>query len=297
MSLCHVIDERVRRIVPDNAELDEVARGLMFGEGPLWDHPNGRLYFVDIIGDTIWRWTPGVGQELVVRPSAKANGLTFDHDRNILVAGWGGRTVWRLGADGAAVTLCSHYKGKKLNSPNDIVVKSDGAVFFTDPAGGMANVEMGVDDVQRYHDIAPVLRIPPGGGEATLVSDDFTFPNGLAFSPDEKILYANDTRQAVIKAFDVQADGSYGPARIFYRLVGDEPGVADGMKVDQEGNVYCTGPLGVHVIAPDGKLLGRIRVPGHTTNMGWGDADWRSLYITTYSSVFRIRLGIPGIPV
>ncbi|MCC7347925.1 MAG: SMP-30/gluconolactonase/LRE family protein [Variibacter sp.] len=293
-----MIDERVRRIVPDDAELEEVARGLMFGEGPLWDHPNNQLYFVDIIGDTIWRWRPGVGKEVVVCPSGKANGLTFDRERRILVAGWGGRTVWRLdAADGTATPLCTKFRGLKLNSPNDIVMRSDGAIYFTDPAGGVSNVEMAVDDVQRYHDIAPVLRIPPGGGEATLVSDDFTFPNGLAFSPDETILYVNDTRQAVIKAFDLQPGGGYGPARIFYRLYGDEPGVADGMKVDREGNVYVTGPLGIHIVAPDGALLGRLRVPGHTTNLGWGDADWRSLFITTYTSVFRVRLGIAGIPV
>jgi gluconolactonase len=253
---------------------------------------------VDIIRDTILRLKPGVCKEVVVCPSAKANGLTFDKERRILVAGWGGRTVWRLDPkDGTATPLCTQYEGKKLNSPNDIVVRSDGDIYFTDPAGGLSNVEMAVDDVQRYLDIASIFRIPANGGEATLVSDDFTFPNGLAFSPDERILYGNDTRQACIKAFDRKPDGSYGKARIFYRLVGDEPGVADGMKVDREGNVYVTGPLGIHVVAPDGTLLGRIRVPGHTTNLGWGDADWRSLYITTYTSVFRVRLGIPGIPV
>lgn len=295
--MCEVVDERIRRIVPEHGELDEIAQGMMFGEGPVWDRRNGQLLFVDIIGDTIWRWKPGVGQAVVLRPSGKANGLTFDAEGRLLVAGWGSRRVWRRESDGSIVTLCSRYQGKKLNSPNDIIVKSDGSIFFTDPAGGLSNIEMCADDVQRYLDIAAVFRIPPEGGEPTLVSDDFTFPNGLALSPDESVLYANDTRQAVIKAFDVRADRTFGPPRIFYRLVGDEPGVADGMKVDEEGNVYVTGPLGIHVVAPDGTLLGRIRVPGHTTNLGWGDADWRGLYITTYTSVFRIRLGIPGIPV
>jgi gluconolactonase len=204
--------------------------------------------------------------------------------------------VWRLEEDGTVSTLCSQFDGKKLNSPNDLVVKSDGSIYFTDPSGGLNNVEMHGEDVQRYIDYHGVYRISPKG-ETTLAVKDFTYPNGLAFSADESLLYINDTRENLIKVYDVNRDGTLSKGRLFCRMVGPETGVADGMKIDTEGNVYCTGPAGVQVFAPDAKLLGRIKLPGHTTNMGWGDDDWKSLYVTTYSSLFRIRLGIPGLPV
>ena len=284
------------RIVPDGASLEIIANGMAFGEGPVWNKANGYLYWVEIIGDTIWRWKQGVGKEVVMRPSYKADGMTFDQEGRLVVAGWGWRRVWRMEHDGRIVTLASEYNGLKLNTPNDIVVKSDGSIWFTDPPGAMANIEMGGEDVQRYLDFQGVFRISPEG-QLDLVIDDFVYPNGLAFSCDESVLYVNDTRQNLIRAFDVLADGTLGPSRLFHKLTGNEPGVADGMKLDVEGNVYCTGPAGVHVISPNGELLGRIHIPGHTTNFGWGDDDWKGLYITTYDSVFRVRLGIPGVPV
>jgi gluconolactonase len=150
--------------------------------------------------------------------------------------------------------------------------------------------------VQRYLDEHPVFRISPDG-KTTIAVKDFTYPNGLAFSADEKLLYINDTRENLIKVYDVNPDGSVKNGRLFAKLVGPEAGVADGMKIDVEGNVYCTGPAGIQVFSPEGKLLGRIKIPGHTTNMGFGDDDWRALYVTTYTSVFRIPLGVAGLPV
>ncbi len=284
------------RIVPKGSQLDVIANDLQFGEGPVWNRRTGEMYWVDIIGDTIWKWKAGQGRTVVVRPSYRADGLTFDQEGRLVVAGWSWRNVWRLEHDGTIKVLCTEFGGEKLNSPNDIVVKSDGSIYFTDPSGGLNNVQMHGDDVQRYMDYHGVFRISPQG-ETTLVARDLVYPNGLAFSPDESLLYINDTRENKIRVYDVEADGSLSGKRLFCDLTGPEPGVADGMKVDVEGNVYCTGPAGIHVMSPDGRLLGRILVPGHTTNLGFGDDDWRSLFITTYSSVFRVRLGVAGIPV
>lgn len=284
------------RIVPRGAELDVIANDLKFGEGPVWNRRTGELYFVDIIGDTIWKWRPGIGRDVVMRPSYKADGMTFDREGRLVVCGWSWRRVWRMEKDGTVKTLCAQFEGKKLNSPNDLVVKSDGSIYFTDPSGGLYNVEMHGEDVQRYLDFHGVFRVS-AQGETTLVVRDFTYPNGLAFSADESRLYINDTRENLIKVYDVAKDGSLNNGRMFCKLVGPEAGVADGMKIDSEGNVYCTGPAGVQVFAPDGGLLGRIKLPGHATNLAFGDEDWKGLYITTYTSVYRVRLGVAGLPV
>ena len=285
-----------QRIVGTGAELEIVATDVSFGEGPVWNRRTGELFYVSIVGDAICKYKPGVGRSIVMQPSYKADGMTFDTEGRLVVAGWARRSVWRMEHDGSVKTLCAEYEGQKLNTPNDIVCKSDGAIYFTDPSGALYNVEMHGEDLQRYMDYHGVFRIGPDG-KTTLVVKDFTYPNGLAFSPDEKILYINDTRDYLIKAYDVKADGSLANGRVFAKVTGDEPGVADGMKCDVEGNVYCTGPGGVHVWTPNGEFLGRIRIPGHCTNFGWGDADWRGMYFTTYDSVFKLRLGIAGVAV
>jgi gluconolactonase len=288
---------RLDAIVDAEAPLDQIAHGLKFGEGPLWDARQGRLLWVDIIGDTIWQWRPGVGSAVLIRPSRHANGLTLDREGRVVVAGWSARTIWRIEPDGSFVTLAAHYQGKKFNSPNDVVVRSDGTIYWTDTFGGLVIPGMTGDDLQRYLDVQGVFCLRPGEREVRLVIDDCVYPNGLAFAPDESILYVNDTRQAHIRAFDVRADGSVGAGRLFHKLTGSEPGVADGLKVDRAGHVYCTGPGGIHVLDAGGALLGRLRIPGHTTNMGWGEPDWRTLFITTYTSVFRLRMRATGIAV
>ena len=285
------------RLLDRDPPLDRIAHGLTFGEGPVWDQRTRQLYWVDIIGNTIWKWKPGVGREVVLKPSGHANGMTFDREGRLTVAGWCTRTIFRFEHDGSITTIAAKYQGQKFNSPNDIVVRSDGSTYWTDSAGGLVIPGMVAQDVQRYLDMMGVFRLTPDGREVELVIADCTYPNGLAFSPDEKILYVNDTRLALIRAFDVNPDGSVGPGRIFHKMTGTEDGVADGMKVDVEGNVYCTGPGGVHVIAADGRLLGRLKIPGHSTNMAWGDDDWRSLYVTTFSSVYRTRVRVPGVAV
>ena len=284
------------RIAARPAEVELIAQMGGFGEGPAWNRRTGEIYWVSIVGNTIWKFKRGVGLEVVMRPSFKANGMTFDREGRLVVAGWSWRRVWRREHDGSIGTLCSHYQGKKINGPNDIVVKSDGSIYFTDPSGGLHLVEMYGDDVQRYLDFHGVFRISPTG-EMNLIIEDCNYPNGLAFSPDESLLYVNDTRDFLIRVFDVQADGSVKNGRLFYKAVGTESGMPDGMKCDVEGNVYCTGPGGVHVISPAGKLLGRIRIPGHVTNFAFGDDDWRGLYMTTYTQLLHTRVGIPGVAV
>lgn len=292
-----MVTPEMERIVGPDPPLDCIAQGITFGEGPVWDRRRKEFFWTDIIGNTIWKWTPGVGREIVLRPSGHANGMTFDRQGRLVVAGWCTRTIWRMESDGSIITLASRYQGKKLNTPNDIVVRSDGSIYWTDPPGGLIIPGMVAEDVQRYLDMQGVLRLSPDGQEVSLLIEDCTYPNGLAFSPDESLLYVNDTRLGLIRVFDVRADGSVGPARLFHKVTGSEPGAPDGMKVDIEGNVYCTGPGGIHVIDPNGKLIGRLKFPGHVTNMAWGDDDWRSLYITSFNFVFRTRLKIPGVAV
>jgi len=285
------------RIVDKSPPVELIARDIIFGEGPVWDARNKQLYFTDIIGDTIWKWKPGTGQEIVMRPSVKANGLALDLENRVLVAGWGGRTVFRFEKNGAITTLADKWQGKKLSSPNDIVVKSDGSIWFTDPPGGLLNVGMVGEDMQRYVETQPVYRISADGKNMTVITEDNVYPNGLCFSPDEKILYVNCSRERVIRAYDVHSDGTVGPARIFHRYTGPERGVPDGMKCDMAGNVWCTGPGGIWVHDPTGRPIVRIRTPGHhPTNIAFGDADWKTLYITMIGSVICMPVRIAGVP-
>lgn len=288
----------LHEVVSSASRLDTVAHGLLFGEGPVWHSAEACLYWADILGDTIWRWRPRAGAEIVMRPSGKANGMTFDRTHRRVVAGWSSRSIWRAEHDGSITTLATHFNGHKINTPNDVVVSSGGAIYWTDCSGALFIPGMDGGDLQRYLDTHPVFRLSPDEQTITLLTDDMPYPNGLAFSPDESLLYVADTYQSHVRAFSMHSDGTFadnGP--VLYTLVGDEPGVADGLKVDSEGNIYVTGPGGIHVVTPLGRLMGRLRIPGHVTNMAWGDHDWRTLYITTYSSVYRIRLRIPGLPV
>jgi gluconolactonase len=285
------------RFVGKSPPLDIIARNIIFGEGPVWDARNKQFFFTDIIGDTIWRWKPRAGLKRILRPSVKANGMCLDLENRLVVAGWGGRTVFRFEKDGSRRTLADRWEGKKLNSPNDIVVKSDGSIWFTDPPGGLLNVGMVGDDLQKYLEVQGVFRISPDGRAMTLVAADNVYPNGLCFSPDEKLLYVNCSRERLIRVYDVKPDGGLGKGRLFYQYTSPERGVPDGMKCDVEGNVYCTGPGGIYAHDVAGRVLARMKTPGHhPTNIAWGDDDWRSLYITMIGSVVRTRLEIAGVP-
>ena len=286
-----------RNLVPEQATLEKVASGFIFTEGPVWHGSGEYLVWTDIIGDTIWKWTPGQGTSIFMRPSGKADGMTYDHQGRLVVAGWSSRTVWRLEPDGSTTTLASHYQGKKLNTPNDIVVKSDGSIYFTDPSNGIRNSGMECTDIQKYIDYEAVFRLDLENSSLTLLLDDMINPNGLCFSPDESLLYINDTPRRHIRVFDVEPDGSISNDRLFAELIHDDPGGPDGMKVDVEGNVYCTGPGGVWVTDPKGNHLGRILTPEDCANFAFGGSDMKTMYFTARSSVYRMRLSVPGIPV
>lgn len=280
-------------IVDPAPAFEVIAKDVLFGEGPVWDRRTQALYFTDICGDTIWKWSNG-RREVVLTPSVMANGMFLDPNFDLLVAGWGRRQVFRLKQDGTIQPLATHWKGQKLSSPNDIVMRSDGTIYFTDPPGGCLNVGMVGDDLQRYLDFAGVFRIAPDGS-LHLETTDLVYPNGLCFSPDERILYVNCTNQREIHAFDAAPDGSLSNRRLLFRHDLPERPSPDGMKCDVQGNIFCTGPSGVWVHRPDGSVICRIRVEGHVSNFGFGDADWRGLYMTMIGQVARTRLRTTGI--
>ena len=220
--------------------------------------------------------------------------MTYDKQKRLIACEHANRRVSRTESDGTVTTIASHYEEKKLNSPNDVVVKSDGSIYFTDPPYGLTAM-YGEEGGQEL-DFQGVYRLSEDGQELTLLVDDFDRPNGLCFSPDESVLYVDDTARMHVRAFDVQSDGTLANGRIFAEEEG-ENGVPDGMKVDQQGNVYLTGPGGIWVFDPVGTHLGVIQVPEVTANLGWGEDDWKTLFITATTSIYRIQLKVSGIPV
>jgi len=282
-------------LLDEGAEAERVATGFTFTEGPIWVKEGGYLLFSDMPGDVRRKWSPEGGVVEVMRPANKCNGMTLEADGSLLVCEHSTSTVVRarLNADGTEASrevVASHYGGKELNSPNDVIVGPDGSIYFSDPWYGRMPV-FG-EERERELDICGVYRIPPGGGDLQLLLDDFDMPNGLCFSPDRSILYVNDTPRAHIRAFDVQADGSLANGRLFFEGIGTGDiagGIPDGMKCDERGNIWVTGPKGVWVISPAGEHLGIVEVPEHTGNLTWGGAGWRDLYVPSSTSVYRIR--------
>jgi gluconolactonase len=277
----------LQEIRDDNAQVEKLASGFEFIEGPVW-HPQGFLLFSDIPANTIYQWRPNKKSNIFRRPSGNANGNTLDREGRLLTAEHSNRRVSRTEKDGTIVTLASRYEGKRLNSPNDLVVKSDGSIYFTDPT-------YGIKPEQKELGFSGVYRLAPDG-RLTLLVKDFVAPNGIAFSPDQKKLYVNDSEQNHMRVFDVKPDGTLENGRIFAELKdASKQGVPDGMKVDKQGNIYSTGPGGVWVFSPAGNLLGKIEVPETAANLAWGERDSKTLYITASKSLYRIRLKIPGV--
>ena len=202
-----------------------------------------------------------------------------------------GRRVTRTEPDGSITVLAESYQGGRLNSPNDVVVRSDGSVYFTDPSFGLGNPPKWMEVSSKG-----VYKIAPDG-KLTLLVDDFNMPNGLAFSPDESVLYVNDSFEKHIRAFDLNEEGNLNKGRVFIHMDKPEGGAPDGMKVDRQGNVYCTGPGGFWITEPNGNALGRVMMTELPANMAWGDGDWQSLYLTARSSIYRLKLAVPGMPV
>ena len=291
-------DPALARLIDAGQEIVELGRG--YGgeqgpaEGPLWWQEGGYLLFSDIHNNRRMQWTPGAGVSLFSEPTHRANGLTRDRQGRLLAAEHDGRRISRLEPDGSLTVVANSFQGRRLNRPNDVVVKSDGAIYFTDPNAGMP--------VQTQFDLnfPGVYRVSPDLGSLTLLARDFIGPNGLAFSPDESVLYVIDSRLGHLRAFDVLPNGALalGSSRIFSHNLGERPGIPDGMKVDVEGNIYVGGSGGIWVIDPSGRQLGVID-HGYplTTNMAFGGGDWQTLFFTTWDGLFSVRLNTPGLPV
>ncbi len=287
------------KILSQSEPIEHLAEG--FGgaqgpaEGPLWWHEGGYLLFSDIHNDRRMKHEPGKGgASLMLEPTNRANGLTRDLQGRLIACEHDSRRVTRQELDGSITVVANSFQGRRLNRPNDVVVKSDGSIYFTDPWTSPAAPE------QWDLTFSGVYRVTPDLGTLSLLSDDFVLPNGLAFSPDETLLYINDTRRGHIRAFELLPSGMLAKHtdRVFADLRGDEPGVPDGMKVDVEGNVYCGGAGGIWILDPLGKQLGRI-VHGApaTTNIAFGGNDWKTLYFTSRNHLGAVKVQIPGIPV
>ncbi len=292
-----VNDSEILRLVDRDARVEQLGTGFRFSEGPIWNQREQRLYFSDMPGDVRRRWSEADGVVEVRNPSNKCNGMTYDGEGNLYVCEHVTSALVMERPDGTRTVVASHWQGKELNSPNDVVVRSDGTVYFTDPTYGRMPV-FGLERKQEL-DCQGVYRV---ARDRSLhrEADDFDQPNGLCLSPDETILYVNDTTRAHIRAFDVTPGGSLGQSRVFASQIGTgdyAEGVVDGMKCDQFGNVYVTGPRGVWVFSGEGKHLGVIVLPEICANLNWGGRNWDELFCTCSTSVYRVRTKVHGSPV
>ncbi len=288
----------LEKVIDTAAPIQDLADG--FGgaqgpaEGPLWWKEGRYLLFSDIHNNKRLKYVPGQGVTLFQEPTNRANGLTRDLQGRLLACEHDSRRVTRQELDGSLTVIANGFQGRRFNRPNDVVVKSDGCIYFTDPWTNPLPPE------EWDLTFAGVYRLTPDLGTLSLLVGDFVLPNGLAFSPDETVLYINDTRRRHIRAFDLLPNGMLARQtdRVFADLGGDEPGVPDGMKVDVAGNVYCGGAGGIWIMDPRGKKLGRI-VHGApaTTNVAFGGDDWKTLYFTSRSHLGSVNVKVPGIPV
>ena len=294
MSPLEVHDPGLHDLIAPDAAIERVAGGLWFTEGPVWR--GAELLFSDIPNKRIARWRRlPEGPELTTYARGMSNGLTLDRRGNVLAAEHDGRRVTRVADDGTRTVLAEQFQGKRLNSPNDIVVKSDGSIYFTDPPYGVQPSTPGMPrPAGWWTKPIPGKEQPSNGvyrialdGTLHLLVDDLALPNGLAFSPDESVLYIDDSAHKHIRALDVRPDGTLTNSRILLDMASDDPGVPDGLKVDLSGNVFCTGPGGVWVCRSDGTWLGRIVLPELPANLAWGE-DGSVLFLTARTSVYRL---------
>ena len=291
------------RIVPRGARVERIAKGFGFTEGPVW-MPGGYLLFGDLPNNVIWRWDSTGAVSLVRARSGYAaadrppggsmgsNGMTLDREGRLTVCEPGNRRVTRTEVNGTIAVLADRYQGKRLNSPNDLVYRvADGSLYFTDPPHGLLREDA---DSAKELPFNGIYRL--AGDTLQLVNREMTRPNGIAFSPDERVLYvANaDPRRKIWMRYEVQADGSLAGGTVFLDLNQEAGQPPDGLKVDEEGNVYLTGPGGLWILAPSGGILGVIRTRQEPSNVAWGGHDRRTLYLTAPNEVYRIRLGIAG---
>lgn len=302
-----VLDE----IVPAGVRIEKLAGGFLFTEGPVWvprnEESDGYLLFSDPNNNLIYRWTQDGQLSVFMTKSGYrgfdigeygqpgSNGLTLDKQGRLTINQHGNRRVVRMEKNGQLTVLADHYDGKRLNSPNDLVYKSDGALYFTDPPFGLPKF---FDDPRKELTYSGVYRVSPDGRQVQLLTTDLKGPNGLAFSPNEKYFYVDDwdPEKKIIMRYEVQPDGSLANGRVFFDMTSAEGEDAlDGIKIDQKGNLYVSGPGGLWIISPEGKHLGTIVAPEHPHNFAWGDEDGRTLYLCAKTGLYRIRLKIPGI--
>jgi gluconolactonase len=291
--------ESLAELIDPGAEVERVATGFTFTEGPIWNQKGEFLLFSDMPGDVRRRWSESGGVEQIMKPSNKCNGMVYDADGNLLVCEHVTSSLVRERPDGTREPIATHYRGKQLNSPNDVITRSDATIYFSDPIYGRVP-GFGIEREQELS-FQGVYRVPAGGGEPELVvgEDEFEQPNGLCFSPDESLMYINDTPRALIRLYDVQADGTLSGGRPFLDGIGSgviEEGVPDGMKCDERGNIWVTGPGGVWVISPEREHLGVIEVPENVGNIGWGGPGWRTLYMPSSTSLYRVQTKVASAP-
>jgi gluconolactonase len=297
-----VRSDKLTELVDPNVEVERLGTGFTFTEGPIWHPQEHHLLFSDMPGDVRRRWSEAGGVEEVMRPSFKCNGMTYDADLNLIVCEHVTSSLVRERRDGVREVLAYHWQGTYLNSPNDVCVRSDGSIYFTDPWFGRYP-GFGIER-ERELGWQGVFRIPPGGGqdelELVVAEDEFDQPNGLCFSPDESLLYVNDTTHANIKVFDVAADGSLSNRRLFAEGIGDgdlaKGGLVDGMKCDERGNIWVTGPAGIWVFSPEGEHLGVVEIPESVGNLTFGGPDWNWLFVPASTSLYRVQAKVAGRP-
>ncbi|MBO54293.1 MAG: hypothetical protein CL886_01405 [Dehalococcoidia bacterium] len=291
-------------IFESDAILEQIAAGFVFTEGPVWVNA-GYLLFSSPNTNTIYRWSPD-GTVNVFRANSGysgfdigeyrqpgSNGLTLDEHGNLTICQHGNRRIIKVHPQNVVSIVADNYQGMRFNSPNDLVYKSDGSLYFTDPPFGLPNR---YEDTRKELPYCGVFRVKDG--EVTLLVDDMSGPNGIAFSPDEKYLYVGnwDMNNKILMRYPVLDDGTLGQGHVLCDMTEDtNENAIDGMKVDQEGNIYATGPGGLWVLSPDGTVLGVLKGPELPHNVAWGDADSRTLYLTARTGVYRIRTKIPGI--
>jgi gluconolactonase len=284
-------DSRFKALVSEAPTLDQFVTGFKFTEGPVWDHRADVFYFTDFFNLKIYKWSRSAGLSIFRDPSGREVGLTLDRQGRLLGCESLQHRISRTEADGSLTGFNNKVGGVRINSPNDLVVKSDGVVYFTDPY----SVPMGHPRETPFNG---VYRLEPDSGSLAPIIKDMSRPNGLAFSPDEKLLYVNDTDRQLIMVHQMLSDGTVDAGRLFATLdVSYGRGAADGMKVDVQGNVYVTGPGGLWVFAPDGSRLGIVRSPEVVGNFCFGDEDWKSIYLTASTSVYRMRVEVAGVPI
>lgn len=281
--------EELASIAPKDSKFEMLETGFKFTEGPVWNASGGYLLFSDIPANRIYKWSPDGGVEVFLEPSGNSNGLAYDRDGRLLACEHGNRRLSRIERDGTHTVLADKFRGKRLNSPNDLVVKSDGAIYFTDPP-------YGIEPEERELAFQGVYRLDPKTNELTLLVDDFDRPNGLAFSPEETVLYIADSsiERRHVRAFGVESDGTLGNGRVFAEIRSELQGNPDGMKVDIEGHLYVAAAGGIWVFSEDGEHVGIIRTPETPANCAWGGRDRRSLFITARTSIYDIRLRFRG---